>query len=60
MPMAAQTLSKACWPLGFLSFVVKRSVNCEPLPVSSLMILIGEASLSRRRKSALLLSVMSP
>jgi hypothetical protein len=46
--MAAQTLSKACWPLGFLSFVVKWPVNCEPLSVSRLMILIGQTSLSRR------------
>ena len=60
MPMAVQTVAKACWPLGFLSFLVKRAVNCEPLSVSSLMILIGEASLSRRRKSTLLLSVISP
>ena len=44
MPLAAQTLSEACWPLGFPSFVVKRSVICETLSVSSLMILIGEAS----------------
>ena len=44
MSMVARTLSKACWPLGLLS--VKRSVNCDPLSVSSLMILIGEASLS--------------
>jgi hypothetical protein len=41
-------LSKACWSLGFRHFVAKRSVNCEPLSVSSLVILIGEASLSRR------------
>ena len=49
MLMPAQTLLKACWRPGFLSFVVKRSVNCEPLPVRSLMILIGEANVSRRR-----------
>ena len=34
--------------MGFLSFVVRPSVNCEPLSVSSLMILIGGASYSRR------------
>jgi hypothetical protein len=48
--MAAQATSNACLPLGFLSLVVKRSVNCEPLSVRILLILIGEASLSRRRK----------
>ncbi len=52
--------SKACWPLGFLSLVAKRSVNCEPSPVRILLILMGEASFGRRRKSTLLLSVMSP
>jgi len=49
MPMPVQTLPKAYWPLGFLSVVAKRPVTCEPLSVSSSMILIDEASLSRRR-----------
>jgi len=45
---------------GLPVFVVKRLVNYEPLSLSSLMILIGENNLSRRRKSTQLFSLMSP
>lgn len=40
--------------------VAKRSINCEPLSARILLILMGEASFKRRRKSTQLLSVMSP